>query len=250
MFTVNERNRVRDRIVELARADRRILATAFVGSLADSSTGDRWSDLDVGFALVDDISLEGVVEEWTRGLQDEFRAVHLFDLPHLSTLYRVFLLPGNLQVDLSFTPKADFRPLGPKFKLVYGNAIEPKHSPPPSPQYMFGLAVHHLVRARICIERGKLWQAAYWTNEARNQALSLACLDRGLPSSYGRGFDNLPREILQLFERTLIGSLDQDSLLRVLSKTLEEVMRNSQRVGDAVSRLEPQLRELGSATME
>jgi hypothetical protein len=34
-------------------------------------------------------------------------AVHLFDLPFLSSLYRVFLLPGSLQVDLSFTPAAD-----------------------------------------------------------------------------------------------------------------------------------------------
>ncbi len=60
-----------------------------------------------------------------------------------------------------------------------------------------GLAVHHLVRARICIERGRLWQAEYWISEARNQALSLACLHRGLPTSYGRGFDDLPAEILE-----------------------------------------------------
>src|SRR6266571_4189698 len=110
MFTVEERNRVRKRIIELARVDRRLVAAAYVGSLAEASNGgDRWSDLDVTFAMNDGVSLDEVLADWTRSLVNEFRAVKLFDLPHLSTLYRVFLLPGNLQVDLSFTPRADFR---------------------------------------------------------------------------------------------------------------------------------------------
>jgi hypothetical protein len=40
VFTVDERNRIRDRILELANSDERIVAGAVVGSLA-TGEGDR-----------------------------------------------------------------------------------------------------------------------------------------------------------------------------------------------------------------
>ena len=50
MFTVEERDRARDRILAIARADRRIVAGAAIGSAAHGP-GDRWSDLDLGFGV-------------------------------------------------------------------------------------------------------------------------------------------------------------------------------------------------------
>jgi hypothetical protein len=123
MFSVEERDRVRDGILEIARADTRIVAGAMIGSLA-AGGGDRWSDLDLGFGLADGVSPAEVLADWTPRLEREHGAVHLFDLPSLSSLYRVFLLPGNLQVDLSFTPASDFGARGPKFKVLFGSALE------------------------------------------------------------------------------------------------------------------------------
>ena len=243
MFTVKERNRVRDRLLEIGRADRRLVAGALIGASA-AGGGDRWSDLDLTFGLADDATLADVLADWTTRLQREFNAVHLFDLPYQSTMYRVFLLPGNLQVDLSFTPRAEFGAHGPKFELLFGSAVERNRAPPPSSQHLFGHAVHHLVRARICIERGRLWQAEYWISAARNQALSLACLHRGMETSYGRGFDDLPAEILAPFNEALVGSLDRGRLLQTLGRTVDGLLRNSQDVRELALRLEPQLREL------
>ena len=79
---------------------------------------------------------------------------------------------------------------------------------------LFGYAVHHAVRARFCVERGRLWQAEVWISALRDHALELACLQRGLPVSYGRGFDALPPELLD--EGALVRSLDRDELLRAL----------------------------------
>jgi hypothetical protein len=45
VFSVEDRQRVHDRVLELAAADDRVVAGAVVGSLADG--GDRWSDLDL-----------------------------------------------------------------------------------------------------------------------------------------------------------------------------------------------------------
>jgi hypothetical protein len=56
VFSIDDRERVSDRVLELAASDERVIAGAVVGSLADDD-GDRWSDLDLTFAVVDGVSL-------------------------------------------------------------------------------------------------------------------------------------------------------------------------------------------------
>ena len=244
MFTVDERDHVRDRVLEMAQADGRLVAGALVGSTAAGS--DRWSDLDLTFGLADHADVSDVLADWTARLQHEFQAVHLFDVSSQSTVYRVFLLPGNLQADLSFTPRAEFGARGPNFTLLFGNAVEGHQTSQPSPEHLFGLAVHHLVRARICIERNRLWQAEYWISAARDYALSLACHHRGLNTSHGRGFDDLPGEVLRSFTETLVCSPDREGLLQALGRTIDGLLRNSQDVYELASKLEGRLHELNS----
>ena len=240
VFTIEERDRVRNGLLEMARNDPRLVAGAIVGSMARGG-GDRWSDLDLTFGLADGTAVIDVLIGWTRDLEQKFNAVHLFDLPFLSTIYRVFLFPGNLQVDLSFTPIADFGALGPDFQLIFGQTVERLHIPPPSDQYLFGLAVHHAVRARFCIARGRLWQAEYWISEVRDQALSLACLRYGLEPRNGRGYDGLPVEITRRFTDALVRSIDCEELLRALGCSIEALLGESTEVREFASKVEAQL---------
>src|SRR5438093_6575683 len=159
MFDVAERDRVRNRIVQMSRADPRLVAGALVGSTAGSG-GDIWSDLDLTFGLADGAAIDEVLADWTTRLANEFHAVPLFDLPHLSTIYRVFLLPNNLQVDLSFTPGNKFLGKGLKYDLLFGNALE-RDQGRSSPEQFFGLAVVYLLHAHACIARGRMWEAEY-----------------------------------------------------------------------------------------
>src|SRR2546426_12368688 len=101
--------------------------------------------------------------------------------------------------------------------LVLGKAEKKHKFPHPSHDPLFGLAAHHLARARVCIERNRLWQAEYWISAARDYALSLACHHRGLNTSYGRGFDDLPQEVLDSFADTLVSTLDREGLLQALA---------------------------------
>jgi len=117
MFSTSERDRLRDRVLELAMSDPRVVAGAIVGSLAHDD-GDRWSDLDLTFAVTKGARIPDVLEDWTRDLVNEFDAVHLFDLPAGASIYRVLLLPGCLQFDLSFTPAPEFGAIGPKFRIL------------------------------------------------------------------------------------------------------------------------------------
>jgi hypothetical protein len=89
-----------------------------------------------------------------------------------------------------------------------------------------------------------LWQAEYWIGEARNQALALACHHRGLQTSYGRGFDDLPTEVLEPFKTTLVDELSRDRLLMVLANTIKGLLLNSQDVPKLALKLQSQLREL------
>ena len=248
MFTVEDRDRVYERVLEMAKQDPRIVAGAVVGSLA-LSQGDRWSDLDLTFGVADDSKVDDVLTDWTRKIGGEFNAAHLFDLSAGPSIYRVFLLPGCLQFDLSFTPASQFGAVSPNFKLLFGTAVERPHPQPAPAQELFGYAVHHLVRARICLERGRYWQAEYWISAARDYTLSLACRQRGLASSYGRGFDDLPAEVRNRFAGALPPSLEGDALLRALHVVVEGVIEEAPNLPDATT-VATRLRELVQKRIE
>jgi hypothetical protein len=228
VFTVEERDRVRDRLLEMAHADRRIVAAAEIGALAHGD-GDRWSDLDLTFGVADGTGVDPVLADWTADVTREFEAAHLFDLPFQTSIYRVFLLPGNLQVDLSFTPEGDFGALGPRFTLLFGETVEREPVPQPTAEHLFGYGAHHAVRARICVERGRPWQAEYWISALRDQGLFLASLHHGLEVT------------LALAEAALVRSSDREELVRALRAAIDLLL---QEAGELGSTLSEQLREL------
>jgi len=243
MFSIEYRNQIRDHVLQIATSDSRVVAGAVVGSLALAG-GDRWSDLDLTFAVADEYSIFDVLEDWTQAIITKFEAAHLFDLPSGTSIYRVFLLPGCLQFDLSFTPASTFGATSPKFKLLFGNSVEKPYLTPPPVQELFGYAVHHLLRARFCIERGRYWQAEYWISEARYLTLGLACSHRGLPAMHGRGFDDLPIEVQNTFANTFVVSLKREELIHTLSLVIDGLLSEAEEVRELATQVEPQLHEL------
>lgn len=243
MFSVKDREHVRDHVLQLAESDSRVVAGAVVGSLA-LSDGDRWSDLDLTFSVADEHPINEVLKDWTDDIVKTFNATQLFDLPSGTSIYRVFVLPGCLQFDLSFTPASSFGATGPKFKLLFGTSVEKSYRKPPAAQELFGYAVHHALRARFCIERGRYWQAEYWISATRDYALHLACLRRNLPASEARGFDDLPSEIHDVFSNTFVTGLTQDELLRALGGVINGLLYETDGVEELAIKVKSQLLEL------
>jgi hypothetical protein len=226
VFTVEQRDALRDRLLRLAEDDERVVAGAAVGSLA-VGTGDRFSDLDLTFGIADDVPVADVLEDWTRTLVAELDAVHLADLARGPTIYRVFLLPEALQFDLSMTPSAQFRPGGPRFRLLFGEIApgEPKLSAPPVAGDLFGWGVIYALHSRACIERGRFWQAEHYVGAVRDHALSLACLREGLPAVQARGYDDLAPETLARFEGTHVTALEPGALRAALGASVRALLR-------------------------
>jgi len=242
-FRIADRERARDVVLALADAGDRITAGAVVGSMA-LGPGDRWSDLDLTFAVVDGVSVEEVLDDLTRHLERDLDAIVLFDVRSGPSLYRVFLLPGCLQVDLSVTAAARFGARGPGFRLLSGSEGTPPPTPPPRAEDLLGQAAHHLLRARFCIERGRLWHAEYWLHATRDLVLALACLRRDLPVHHGRGFDDLPTEVHDQARRALVRSLDPDGLRVVLAVLLDLLASEAGSASDLCARVAPRLRIL------
>jgi hypothetical protein len=247
VFSVEDRDRARDHVLGLAETDARVVAAAVVGGLADGD-GDRWSDLDLTFAVDDGVAVAEVLEDWTQAVAAGLDAVHLFDLPAGAAIYRVFLLPGCLQVDLSFAPASAFGARGPRFRLLFGSAVELPQAPPAPATEQFGLGVHHAVRARFSIDRGRSWQAEHWISGVRDQALLLACRRRGLEGSYGRRVDELPPEVLEPFEAALVRSLEPEELRRALASAISVLQQESEEAAELAAAVAPQLQALASGS--
>jgi hypothetical protein len=237
VFTVEQRDALRERLLRLAEDDERVVAGAVVGSLAVDG-GDRFSDLDLTFGIADHVPVGDVLRDWTRTLIDELGAVQLADLERPPTIYRVFLLPDALQFDLSLTPAARFRPAGPRFRLLFGEtaAGEPELprasvagdlfiSTPSVPHDLFGWGVIYALHARACIERGRVWQAEHYVDTVRDHALSLACLREGRVAVQARGYDDLSAETLARFEDAHVGAAEPGALRAALAASVRSLIR-------------------------
>ena len=214
MYTPETRARLLDDLIQHARQDSRIIAAAIVGSAARGEA-DPMSDIDLAFRLVPRSEPAPVAESWTGFLTDHVDHVDHLDVWSGAALYRVFLLPDSLQVDLSFWPTDQFAATSPSFRLLFGDTNPPRPMQAPSPKEILGTGWLYAIHIRSSIARGRPWQALHMIDTAREQVIMLACLRLGLPWREGRGVDLLPTDLLTRLEPTIVTSLHVTSLARV-----------------------------------
>jgi hypothetical protein len=243
VFTVEQRDALREHLLRLAEKDEHVVAGAAVGSLAVDG-GDRFSDLDLTFGIAEGVPVADVLDDWTHTLIDELDAVQLADLERGPTTYRVFLLPDALQLDLSMTPAGQFRPAGPRFRLLFGETAAGESEAPkpavagglfiPTPAVagdLFGWGVIYALHARACIERGRVWQAEHYIGAVRDHALSLACLREGLTAVQARGYDDLSAATLGGFKAAHVGAVEAGALRAALAACVVGLMRAGAEAG-------------------
>lgn len=244
MYTSQERAQLRSELLAYAANDSRLSAAAITGSAAEDRE-DAWSDIDLAFGVADAAGMPNVLAHWTDFMYQKHGALHHMDVPAGPWIYRVFLLSNTLQVDLAFVPSSEFRALAPTFRLIFGEANEPRHVPPPGAEGIIGFAWLYALHVRSSIARGKLWQAEYMISGMRGQALALACLRHGLPADHGRGMDRLPATAIAPFEGSLVRHLDTAELRRAFGVVIEALRTEvgaidadlARRLDDALVRL-------------
>jgi predicted nucleotidyltransferase len=215
VFTPDHREQISARVLERARADYRVIGAALTGSAA-SGAQDRWSDIDLFLGIADGIDRSVVLAEWTEWIRVDLGAIHYFDVRVASTVYRVFLLPDGLELDIAFAPAAEFGARGPQFHTVFGAPAAPEDVSPPNLDELIGRGWHHVLHARASIERNKPWQAEYWISALRDHTLALACVRLGERTDFAKGVHRLPREVTAPLEEALVRSFEPDELRRAL----------------------------------
>jgi hypothetical protein len=150
-------------------------------------------------------------------MYSEYQIVHHFDVTSGSWVYRVFLLPSTLQVDLAFVAASEFRALQPTFRLVHGIANEPKYVQPPKAFDTLGYGWLYALHVRSSIARQMYWKAEYMLSAMRDNALVLACIRHGVTTAHGKGFDKLPREVTEPYKAALVRQLEAGELRRAFS---------------------------------
>lgn len=225
VFSPEDRDQLKDELVSRARGDARIDGAAFTGSSAGGRE-DRWSDIDLALSVAGDC--DQTMADWTAWMYENHDAAHHLDVFHADAVYRVFLLSSSLQVDLSFWPRGQLRPIGPAFRLLFGEARNPSPSAAPEPSKLIGLGWLYAVHARSSIARGRIWQAEYMISGARDHVLALACRRRGLPTAQGRGIDELPQEVTARLAPALVRSLEASELERAFAALVDALLREAE----------------------
>ena len=244
MFTPEDRPRVRNELLAKAGADPRITGVALTGSAAAGGE-DEWSDIDLAFGIAPGVDRAHVIADFTEFLYARHEAIHHLDVPAGPWLYRVFLARDTLQIDLAFVADAEFRAIAPTFRLVSGQAQEPRHSAAPPAADLVGWSWLYALHIRSSIARNKFWQAEYMISAMRDSVLALACLRHNLSTAHGRGFDQLPAEVLDAFEGSLVRRLDRNELQRAFGVVTECLIREMEESDAALStRLRGALLEL------
>jgi hypothetical protein len=223
MFTVEARMRLQESLLAEARADERITGAAITGSGALDNT-DRWSDIDLAFGVREASELPNVLSDFTNRMYEKHFALHHLDVTAGTWLYRVFLLPDTLQVDLGFAPAPEFRALAPSFKLVFGETREPRQVTSRPAHDVIGWGWLYALHARSSLARRKHWQAEYMISGLRDSALALACLRHGLATAHARGVDELPNAVAAQFEGALVRRLEGDELYRAFGVAVQGLL--------------------------
>ena len=244
-FTVEARIQLKSSLLELARRDPRLSGAAVTGSAAEGRE-DRWSDIDLAFGVADAAVVGSVLSDFSDFMYVQ-GALHHHDVRAGAWTYRVFFQPGGLQVDLAFVERGEFRPLGPAFKLAFGEAKSVQPFPSPTSKDIIGLAWLHALHARTCILRNRLWQAEYMTSAVRDHTVALACIRLGLPSAHGRGIDSLPASITQPLLASLVGHLHAHELWRAFASVLDSFTNEVNRIDPGFGlRVSAELRSLSN----
>jgi hypothetical protein len=131
--------------------------------------------------------------------------------------------------------------------VVFGEAVE-RRAGAADAGHLIGLAWHHVLHARMSVERGALWQAEYWVSALRDHILALACLRLGHPTAYAKGADRLPPEVTAPMREAFVRRLDAAELSRALGAATGALLSElRQSDAEAAGRLEGPLLELAPA---
>lgn len=211
------------------------------GSLGRGA-GDRWSDIDLAAVLADGVRSDEVAAAWEALAYQEWEVAHHYSTTFDATLVRGFLLKNALLLDMAFTPVAELEVWAPVRVLLdrtgRTTAIAASWrpwSPTPDPAGEAGFAAHDVLHACVAANRGRPWQSLYFLQRIRTRTLALASERHGWDALDLTRADDMPADEVDSLTRTLITSLDRDTLLAAIDLATRAFLTELRRHDPALS---------------
>jgi Nucleotidyltransferase domain len=245
IFDPSDRDTTLAHVLELLEADPRIEAAVVTGSLG-TGRADRWSDIDVATVIADAEDCEAVAGDWIERMYQELPVAHHYRTAFGTTVVPGFLLDNGLEVDLAFTPSAEFSVWAP-VRVAFdrtGVATRAAETPQPwspTPDWSgeAGFAWHDVLHACVAANRGRPWQSLYYLQRVRNRTLALASERHGLDADEFTHVDDLPASDRDPLIGSLIGDLGRTSLLHAVDVAtcafLDELRRGEPGLADRLA---------------
>lgn len=229
MFNVADREKLRARLVEVARDHPDIEAAALLGSAARGEE-DCWSDIDLALGLAPGVDPHSAAETWTALVEHTEPVIDHLDIEAAGGLYRVLLLASTLQVDLSFWPQGHLPAGDSSVQVLFGDTAPPAVSARAGEDLSSHVRMSWLyaLHVRSALGRGRTWQALWMLEGIRNQVVALLCLRHGLPSVEGRGVDQLPAAVLRDLTETLPDGLETGSIVHSFRRLIRLLAREAE----------------------
>ncbi|WP_299903316.1 hypothetical protein [uncultured Aquimarina sp.] len=245
MYSKKDRIEVQEAIINFAKSDSKIIDCAIVGS-ESVGNDDKWSDIDLTFGYENEADANQVLREWSKMMSESFDANRLFDISYKESLYRVFLLPNGLQVDLSFTPSKYFGAITDKFKLIFGQEKEREFKSLPEINLIAGYSILFALKTRTSIERENYWQAEYYLSKCRENVMVLKCLKESKNPFDGRSFDNLPNDFLRQMQNCLLIELSRVNLRTSLKNLIQILIKELSSINSLKHKFINELKIIGA----
>lgn len=237
MFTAVDRVRLRDSLLDRARADDRVVGAALVGSAA-SGTEDAYSDIDLALRLTPGAPFDEVVADWSEWMRRKHSVVATMDLGNPGALYRVFLLASTLQIDLSFWDHDQFGSNGRgPFAMCFGEEPPLPSGPRFNLEARLGMAWLYALHVRSALARGRTWQALYMINGLREEIASVWAFRAGLDPVQGRGLDALDATWQDRLHAMVPGQVTPDELRLAYGAALDALSLERPDLADVLKTL-------------
>lgn len=196
MPSLHTRAVVLDALLAFAKTHPAVAAAAKVGSTAVGFR-DQHSDIDLAVGVHETHSPVAFLDDGAAFVSgDGLGFAPLLDIAYRDAVYRVFLRADGLQLDLSARPQTSFAPTTERFALCFGESRPPEPKVRPAADALVREAVLYLRLADVAVRRDRVRQAQYFLDHVRERAQTALCLKHGLAPFDGRGFDELPAEVL------------------------------------------------------
>lgn len=233
MYTVDEREDIKNRLISLFRRLPGIAGVILVGSGAEGFK-DEYSDVD--FCIVTEAPVEALLEimkKCSAAIHSEFPVMKFQEMPERQL--QIYFLQSFLEIDIGYVELSKLEAVRKRWKVCFDHTgqldrimqeswdrIRKYHGKKTNVDVdqiyrdYYNTIWHSIQHAVTSIKRGQLWRSSYEINYIRDAAIELRGYKLSLETKCFRSVDEFDDVFLRKLSKCHIGEMREKELFRAL----------------------------------